>query len=102
MSIPSTSTTTGRFSIDPVPRIAAVPSGMIGMPTRVPSTPGFVIEKVAPWISSGLSLRSRARDARSLMRFATPTRFSSSALRTTGTISPGLRSTAMPMLMSPR
>jgi hypothetical protein len=54
---------TGFFSIAPVPRIAAVPSGMMGMPTTVPSTPGLVIENVAPWISSGLSFRSRARCA---------------------------------------
>jgi hypothetical protein len=69
----------GRFSMEPVPRMADVPSGMTGMPTTVPSTPGFVMENVAPWISSGLSLRSRARAARSLMRRAMPTRFSSSA-----------------------
>ncbi len=33
VSAPSTSMTTGRFSMLPSPRIAAVPSGMIGIPT---------------------------------------------------------------------
>ena len=42
------STTTERFSIAPVPSIAAVPFGIIGIPTRVPRTPGFVREKEAP------------------------------------------------------
>ena len=48
VALSGSGTTTTRFSMDPVPRIAAVPLGMIGMPTNVPRTPGFVIENVAP------------------------------------------------------
>ncbi len=47
---------------------------MMGIPTRVPRTPGLVMEKVAPWISSGFSLRLRALSARSTIRLAIPTR----------------------------
>ena len=39
--------TLGRFSMAPSPRIAEVPSGMIGVPRREPNTPGLVMVKVA-------------------------------------------------------
>jgi hypothetical protein len=52
--VSGSSTTTTRFSMAPVPRIADVPLGITGIPTSVPSTPGLVMEK-APWISSGIS-----------------------------------------------
>ena len=81
----SVSTTT-RLSIEPVPRIADVPLGMIGIPTIVPRTPGLVIVKVAPCISPGDSCRAFARVARSMIFLAVPTR---------------LRSTAMPRFTAP-
>ena len=62
-----------------------------------PNGPGFVIENVAPWTSSGFSFFERARVARSLIERATPTRFIVSAPFTTGTISPSSYETAIPM-----
>ncbi len=75
---------------------------MMGKPMVVPKIPGLVMVKVPPWISSGLSCLERARPARSFSRRARPVSDSSSALRTTGTISPWSSATAMPMLTSPR
>ena len=100
-SLPSTSTsTTGRFSITPSPRIATCGWLMIGVPKSDPKTPGFVTVKVPPRSSSGPSRFERARSARSLTAFARPTRLSRSALRTTGTKSPQSRATAIPRLTS--
>ena len=100
--VSASSSTTTRFSMAPVPRIPAVPLGIMGIPTMVPRTPGFVTEKVAPWISSGFRRRLRARSDRSTSFFPIPTRLSSSASWMTGTMSPGSRSTATPTFTLPR
>ena len=69
---------------------------MIGVPKRLPKTPGFVIVKVPPWTSSTLSFLARARSARSFTARARPRTFFSSALWITGTMRPQSRATAMP------
>ncbi len=96
----ASSITVTRFSIVPTPRIATCGWLMIGVPNRLPKIPGLVIVNVPPWTSSGLSLFCRALSARSVTVLAMPERLRSSACRTTGTISPQSRATAMPMLMS--
>jgi hypothetical protein len=85
----------------PMPRIATCGWLMTGVPKRLPKTPGLVMVKVPPCVSSGLSFLLRARSARSLAVLASPTRLSWSAFLMTGTSRPrpGM-STAMPMLMS--
>ena len=90
--------TFGRFSIAPMPRIAVVGTGMIGVPMSEPNTPGFVIVNVASWTSSGRSFFARARVARSFSCRVRPTSESSSACLMTGTMSPQSSATAMPRL----
>ncbi len=92
----ASSRTTGRFSMVPIPRMATWGWLMIGVPKRLPKTPGFVIVKVPPCTSSTFSFFVRARSARSLTAFAMPRRFFSSAFRTTGTMRPQSRATAIP------
>ncbi len=75
---------------------------MIGVPNRLPKTPGFVIVKVPPCTSSTLSFLARARSARSAVARARPSTFFSSALWITGTIRPQSSATAMPRLTSLR
>ena len=102
-SLPNSSlTTTGRFSMPPTPRMATCGWLMMGKPITVPKTPGLVMVKVPPCTSSGESFLARARSARSPMRRASPTRESSSAFLTTGTMSPQGSATAMPRFTSPR
>ncbi len=96
----ASSTTTGRFSMVPTPRMATCGWLMIGMPNWAPNWPGFVIVKVPPCTSSGFSRFERARSATSAMARLRPSRFFSSAFLTTGTISPSSSATAMPRLMS--
>src|SRR4029077_4507108 len=57
---------------------------MIGIVSTDPADPLFEIVNVPPWISSGLSLRERARLARSLISRARALRRLVSALRITG------------------
>ena len=61
---------------------------MIGVPMIAPQPPGFVIVKVPPWTSSGISFFVRARSARSAIARASPRRFKPSAFLITGTINP--------------
>ncbi len=51
----ASSRTTGRFSIVPMPRIATCGWLMMGVPKRLPKTPGFVTVNVPPCTSSTLS-----------------------------------------------
>jgi len=77
LSLPSSSvTTTGRFLMAPMPRIATWGWLMMGRPKVSPNTPGLVMVKVPPVISSGLSCLVRARSARSFRARARPPRFS--------------------------
>ena len=94
----ASSTTTGRFSIAPRPRIATLGWLITGKPKSPPNTPGLVIENVLSCTSSGFSFFDRARSARSFMARAMPRKFFSSAFLITGTISPQSSATAMPML----
>ena len=65
-SLPNSSvTTTSRFTMASTSMIATCGCGMIGVPISAPKTPGFVIVKVPPLISSGVSFLARARSARS-------------------------------------
>ena len=71
----------------------------MGNPIRLPNTPIFVMEKVPSRTSSGLSLRLRARWAKSLPTRANPNKFIPSAPSITGTISPLFsKATATPIL----
>ena len=60
-------TTTGLRTIASVDRIATCGWLMIGIVNTLPAEPLLVIVNVPPLISSGLSLRLRARPARSLI-----------------------------------
>ena len=53
--------TTGRLTIAPVPRIADVPAGTIGVSKSAPPEPVLVTVNVAPLSSSGVTLLSRVR-----------------------------------------
>ena len=96
----ASSRTTGRFSMVPMPRIATCGWLMIGVPKRLPKTPGLVTVKVPPCTSSTLSFFARARSARSFTARARPSTFFSSAWWMTGTIRPQSRATATPRLTS--
>ena len=74
-----------------------MPFGIIGIPNKVPKTPGLVIEKVDSWISSGDKFPERALSAKSAIFFDISVTLSESASLTTGTMSPGSKSTAIPI-----
>src|SRR5438093_304127 len=73
---------------------------MIGVLKRLPNPPWFVMVKVPPCTSSGLSFLVRARSARSVTSLASCVRPLRSACRTTGTSNPSSSATATPMWMS--
>ena len=74
---------------------------MIAVNSVTSNMPRFEMLKVPPENSSGLSLRSRARVARSFTSREISRIDLRSALRTTGTISPSLIATATPTCTSP-
>ena len=51
----ASSRTTGRFSMVPTPRMPTCGWLMMGVPNRLPKTPGFVMVKVPPCTSSTFS-----------------------------------------------
>ena len=61
--------TFGRFSMAPIPRMAVVGTGMIGVPMSDPNTPGLVIVNVASCTSSGRELL-RARAGREVVELS--------------------------------
>ena len=98
VSLPSGSVmTVGRFVTVSVERIPTFGTLMIGAVMKDPNGPGFVIVKVEPAISSGSSLPSLARSARSRISRARPRMRSPSAPFTvTTTRPPWFMSTAIP------
>ena len=93
--------TTGRLTMAPVPRMADVPTGTIGVSKSAPPDPVLVTVKVPPLSSSGVTLFARVRVARSAIFRAIPARLRSPAPRMTGTTRPRSVSTAMPTFSSP-
>ncbi|MNT44275.1 hypothetical protein D3C72_1807940 [compost metagenome] len=89
------SLTTGRCS--PAPTLMMQPCGslMIEVNCLMPNMPRLDTEKVPPWNSSGFSLRSRARLARSLDSVAICARPLVSAFLMIGVIRPPSIATAM-------
>ncbi len=61
------SLTTGRFSPAPTARMQPWGGLMMAANSRTPNMPRLETVKVPPWYSSGLSLPSRARPARSFI-----------------------------------
>ena len=75
---------------------------MMGVPNRLPKTPGLVRVNVPPWTSSTLRRFVRARPAKSSTARAMPRKFFSSAFLMTGTIRPVSSATATPTFTSRR
>ena len=92
-------TTTGRFWIASVVRMAAWGGLMMGWETVEPRTPVLFRVNVPPWTSSRVRRRERAREVRSATRWARPAMLNCWASWITGTISPSGPATAMPMFM---
>ena len=88
--------TTGRLTTVPVPRIATCGWLMIGVSKSAPRLPVLVSVKVPPDSSSGVTLLSRVRAARSGILRAIPAIERSPAFLITGTSRPRSVSTAMP------
>ena len=91
-------TTSGRRRIDSVLKIAAWGWLMMDCPATEPSAPVLFRVNVPSRTSSGRSNLLRAREARSLIAFASSMKPIRSASLTTGTISVSGSATAMPML----
>src|ERR1022692_376189 len=90
------STTTGRLTTVPVPRIATCGWLIMGVSKSAPRLPVFVRVNVPPDRSSGFTRPARVRSARSAILRASPPMFRSPAFLMTGTIRPRSVSTATP------
>ena len=91
------SCTTGFFSILPTARMPASGLLMIAVKLSISNIPRLLMVKVPPDSSSGFSLFSLVRAARSLLIQAISGRVIRSASRITGTRSPLSVATAIPM-----
>ena len=83
-----------------MPRMASCGWLMMGMPNFAPKMPGFVMVNVPPCDFFRLEFLGAGAFAEIGDGALRPTKLSSSARLTTGTMSPQSRATAMPRLMS--